>query len=141
MSDTLVLGYDESPSANAALAATIELARELKANVIVVFGYYISPLGGQGAPDLRAALERLGEHALGRAVADLEAAGISATTRLLGHRPADAILDVAKETDARMIVVGTEGENPITGAFLGSVVLKLVQRSKLPLVVVPTTEP
>ena len=141
MSGTLVLGYDESASANAALAATIGLAGELKASVVVVFGYYVSPLGGQGGPDLRAALERVGEHALRRAVADLEAAGVSVTTRLVGHRPADAILDVARETDARMIVVGTEGENPITGAFLGSVVLKLIQRSKLPLVVVPTIEP
>ena len=141
MSGSLVLGYDESASANAALAATIGLASELKASVVVVFGYYVSPLGGQGGSDLRASLERVGEHALRRAVSDLEAAGISVTTRLVAHRPADAILDVARETDARMIVVGTEGENPLTGAFLGSVVLKLIHRSKLPLVVVPTIEP
>ena len=36
-----------------------------------------------------------------------------------------------------MIVVGTVGENPITGAILGSVVLRLVQRSPLPVLVVP----
>jgi nucleotide-binding universal stress UspA family protein len=140
VSGPLVLGYDESPSANAALTATIGLAGELKSSVVVVFGYYVSPLGGQGGPDLRAALERVGEHALQRAVADLEAAGVTVTARLVGHRPADAILEVAREAGARMIVVGTEGENPITGAFLGSVVLKLVQRSTLPLLVVPTTQ-
>ena len=38
------------------------------------------------------------------------------------------------------IAVGTVGENPISGAILGSVVLKLVQRSSIPLLVVPTDE-
>ena len=47
---------------------------------------------------------------------------------------------VAKELDASTIVVGTVGENPISGALLGSVVLKLVQKSSTPLLVVPTTD-
>lgn len=136
MSTPLVLGYDESPSANAALAATTELARDLKTKVVVVFGYYVTPLGGGGGSDVAAALEKLGKHALGLAVADLEAAGIEVESRLVAHRPADAILQVAEEVAARMIVVGTVGENPITGVVLGSVVLKLVQRSPFPLLVV-----
>jgi nucleotide-binding universal stress UspA family protein len=139
MSRTLVLGYDDSPSANAALAKTIELAGPLDAEVVAVFGFHISALGGPGAPDFRAELEKLGTRALNRAVSDLEAAGVTVSTRLLEHKPADAILAVAEEVGASLIVVGTEGENPITGAVLGSVVLKLVQRSKVPLLVVPVT--
>ena len=138
MSGTLVLGYDDSPSANAAMAKAIELAQELDADVVAVFGYHVSPLGGQGAPDFRDALQKIGNRALARATDDLGAAGVRVTTRLVEHRPADALLQVAEETGARLIVVGTEGENPISGAFLGSVVLKLVQRSSVPLVVVPT---
>jgi nucleotide-binding universal stress UspA family protein len=140
MNDPLVLGYDESPSANAALKAAIALAAELKTSVVVVFGYYISPLGGTGGGTLREALERMGEHALQRALSELEAAGITAETRLLGQRPADAILEVARDVGARMIIVGTVGENPISGAILGSVVLRLVQRSTLPLLVIPTDD-
>jgi nucleotide-binding universal stress UspA family protein len=138
MSRTLVLGYDDSPSANAALAKTIELAGALGAEVTAVFGFHVTALGGPGGPDFRAELEKLGNRALHRAVTDLEAAGVPVTTRLVEHKPADAILAVAEEVGADLIVVGTEGENPITGAVLGSVVLKLVQRSKLPLLVVPT---
>lgn len=140
MNGPLVLGYDESPSANAALTATVELAAELKTSVVVVFGYYISPLGGPGGGPLREALERMGEHALQRALTELTTAGITAESRLLGQRPADAILEVANDVGARMIIVGTVGENPITGAILGSVVLRLVQRSTLPLLVIPTDE-
>ena len=47
---------------------------------------------------------------------------------------------VADELDASTIVVGTVGENPISGAILGSVVLKLVQRASSPLLIVPTRE-
>ena len=36
-----------------------------------------------------------------------------------------------------MIAVGTQGEHPITGAFLGSVPHKLLHVSTLPVLVVP----
>jgi hypothetical protein len=47
MPETIVLGYDESPSADASLKAAMRLAPTLDARVVVVFGYYISPLGGR----------------------------------------------------------------------------------------------
>ncbi len=141
MSEILVLGYDGSTSANAALERTIEMAPRLGAEVVAVFAYYITPLGGgEASHDYREALEQVGRHELARAVTDLEAAGIPTSTRLEQGKPADAILAVAEELGASVIVVGTVGENPITGAFLGSVVLKLVQRSSIPLLVVPTRE-
>jgi nucleotide-binding universal stress UspA family protein len=140
VSGPIVLGYDGSQSANAALAETIDLARQLGSKVVVVFGYYITPLGGQGGDDVREALESVGKHALARAEADLGAAGIEFESRLVPHKPADAILDVAKDVGADLIAVGTVGENPITGALLGSVVLRLIQRSSLPMLVVPAPE-
>ena len=137
---TIVLGYDGSPSANAALAKAIELAPALGASVVVVFGFYISPLAGGDVHDFKERLESIGSHEVDRAVADLAAAGIEASSRIVSLRPADAILGVAEEVGAELIVVGTVGEGPISGALLGSVVLKLVQKSSLPLLVVPTQE-
>jgi nucleotide-binding universal stress UspA family protein len=137
---TLVLGYDGSPSANAALAKTIELAPTLGSSVVVVFGYYLSPLGGGDVHDYKERLETHAKHEVGRAVADLEAGGIETLVRIVSAKPADAILAVAEEVGANLIVVGTVGESPISGALLGSVVLKLVQRSSIPLLVVPTQE-
>jgi nucleotide-binding universal stress UspA family protein len=121
----IVLGYDGSRPANAALAKVIELAPALGAPVVVVFR------------DYKERLERLGSHEVTRAVADLESAGVEATPRLVSAKPADALVDVARETAAQLIVVGSEGESPLAGAILGSVVLRLVQRSPLPLLVVP----
>lgn len=136
----LVLGYDGSPSANAALAKVVELAPRLELDVTVVFGYYISPLGGGDMKDYHDALVRVGEHELERARADLEAADVRVETRLVSDRAADAILAVAEEVDASLVVVGTVGESPLTGAILGSAVLKLVQRCRRPLLVVPVDD-
>ena len=137
---TLVLGYDASSSANAALAEAIDLGRATGAKVVVVFGFYVSPLGGGDVRDFKAEVERVGNHAISRAVADLEAAGIETESRIASGKPADVLVQVAQEVGADAIVVGTVGESPISGAILGSVVLRLVQRSPVPILVVPTSE-
>ena len=140
MSVTMVLGYDGSDSADAALEQTIIRATQRLANVVVVFGFYVTPWGGTGGGSIREAMEEVGSNALSRAVADLEAAGIETSSRLVEAKPADALIQVAEEVGADTIVVGTVGENPISGALMGSVVLRLVQRSKIPLLVVPATD-
>jgi nucleotide-binding universal stress UspA family protein len=140
MSTTLVLGYDESPSANGALAVALRVAPAVGAKVVVVFGSHINPLGGLQDGSIREALDTVGQHAVGRAVADLKAAGVEVDSRIAPGRPADALIDVAREVGADAIIVGTVGENPITGALLGSVVLRLVQRSPIPVLVVPVAE-
>jgi nucleotide-binding universal stress UspA family protein len=140
VSSTLVLGYDASPSADAALQQTVARARQSGAKVVVVFGFYVTPWGGTGGGSIREAMQGVGSEALERAVADLEAAGVEVSARLVEGRPADALILVADEVGAETIVVGTVGENPISGAFLGSVVLRLVQRSTVPVLVVPSRE-
>lgn len=140
MSGTIVLGYDGSESANAALQETIVRAKQRGANVVVVFGFYVTPWGGTGEGSIREAMERVGSNALERAVSDLEAAEVEVSWRMVEAKPADALIQVAEEVGADTIAVGTVGENPISGALLGSVVLRLVQRSRIPLLVVPATE-
>ncbi len=140
MSTTIVLGYDASESANAALEQTIVRAKQSNAAVVVVFGYYVTPWGGTGEGSVREAMQRVGSHAIERAVADLEAAEVEVSWRLVEAKPADALIQVAEEVGADTIVVGTVGENPISGALLGSVVLRLVQRSRIPVLVVRVPE-
>ena len=88
--------------------------------------------------DYKSALEKVGTEAVDEAVSRLEGDGIKVSSRLVSAKPADAIMDVAQEEGARLVAVGTVGEGPITGAILGSVVLKLVQRCPVPMLVVPT---
>jgi nucleotide-binding universal stress UspA family protein len=72
-----------------------------------------------------------------RAVAKAAEAGVSAEAVLVPKRPADALLSLAAERNARMIVVGSASERPIAGFILGSVPHKLVHRATVPVLVVP----
>jgi nucleotide-binding universal stress UspA family protein len=51
------------------------------------------------------------------------------------HAP-QALITTAEKHDARMIVVGSHGENPLKGAIIGSTAYKLVQLSEVPVLVV-----
>ena len=92
MSPTFVVGYDASPSADAALRQTIARARERNGDVVAVFGYYITPWGGTGEGSIREAMESVGADALEQAMSALDDAGIPATKRLVEGKPADAVL-------------------------------------------------
>ena len=50
---------------------------------------------------------------------------------------ASAILKVAEEQHADLIVVGSRGEGGIVGTLVGSTALGLVHRSKVPLLIIP----
>ena len=66
-------------------------------------------------------------------------ASVSVAVELVDDRPAEeAILRVADEYDALMVVVGATGRGPISGSLLGSVTYQVVHRSTRPVVVVPT---
>jgi nucleotide-binding universal stress UspA family protein len=52
--------------------------------------------------------------------------------------PANGLVQLAGERDARVIVVGTGGESPIRGALLGSTAHKLLHVSDRPVLVVPS---
>jgi nucleotide-binding universal stress UspA family protein len=59
-------------------------------------------------------------------------------TRLLrGSDPAGALITYAEETETDLIVLGTNGENALKRAFLGSVSSAMVRRAAFPLLLVP----
>jgi nucleotide-binding universal stress UspA family protein len=133
----VVLGYDGSDEAKAALDETIRLFTGTGTEVVVVFAYDISPLV---VGDFTSELERVADQETRRAIADLEAAGIEAAALHVHGKPADAIIEAALETAARMVVVGSSKRGPLASAVLGPVVLSLAQRSPVPLLVVPVPD-
>jgi nucleotide-binding universal stress UspA family protein len=72
------------------------------------------------------------------ALAAIRAAGVGdCEAAVVDARPTDALLKLAADRGARMIVVGTHGEHPLAGAVLGSVPHKLLHLSDVPVLVVP----
>ncbi len=137
---TIVLGYDESPGSEQALRVAVEVATRFGEPLRLVYG--VAPPGGLGE-EFKAhkeALLELGRKATGRALAYAESAGVEASVELVSAKPAEALIRIADECDASVIVVGTSGESPIRSAMLGSTPHKLLQLSSRPVLCVPSTE-
>jgi nucleotide-binding universal stress UspA family protein len=136
MASTLVLGYDGSDCAKAALEAAVDSAKAFGDRIVVAFGAGVFPIG-EGSDHLRL-VRKMGADWANEAVAAIQAAGVTdVETAVIDARPAEALLKVAADRGARMIVVGTHGEHPLTGAVLGSVPHKLLHLSQVPVLVVP----
>jgi nucleotide-binding universal stress UspA family protein len=133
---TIVLGYDGSEGARRALKVTAELARGLGDEVIAAFGYAQYAPGGE-TRDHELAVADLAQGRLTEAVDELSAAGVTAQALLVHENVPDALLEVAHQRQARMIVVGAAAQHPIVGALLGSTAYKLVNRADVPVLVVP----
>src|ERR1700683_3431594 len=141
MAGDIVLGYDGSEGSKAALRVAVTVAKAYDAPLTVVFGYEPNPMGGETS-DYKDQLEKIGKGHLDPAVA--EAKAIDPTVRVepivAALRPVESLLEASLEREARVIVVGGSGERPIVGAILGSVPHKLLHRSTVPVLVVPTPE-
>jgi nucleotide-binding universal stress UspA family protein len=138
---TIVVGVDGSNCSDAAVEKALELAGGLGDTLVVVYAVE-PPFRGVGDEweESQAALEELGAPIVEQAVARAREAGVSVEATLVPRRPAEALLAVAEERSARLIVVGTASERPLTGVILGSVPHKLVHRSSIPVLVVPVPD-
>jgi nucleotide-binding universal stress UspA family protein len=135
----LVVGYDGSDCAKAALDAALGLARAAGDDVVVAFGY--DPGGpGEEYRATRDAVRAVGERVTAEAVERARAAGTEVEVSLVEARPTEALVKLADQLGARAIVVGSHGEHPIKGALLGSVAYKLLHLSERPVLVVPVPE-
>jgi nucleotide-binding universal stress UspA family protein len=137
---TIVVGYDGSAGAAAALETAIELATIEAARIILVFAYEIPAAYGGETGDYRRAVRDRAEAATAKVVPRLEESGVEFDVELVPERPAVGLVHIAEQTGASMIVVGTNGEHPIKGVVLGSVAHKLLHVSHVPVLVVPIVE-
>lgn len=136
MSAGVIIGYDGSDCAKEALRVAVEVGRAYGEPVTVAFGYQVSPVGGE-VHDYHLALRDLATKRLqeAKALVGDDAGQIEAV--IVEDAPAAALVQLAAERDARLIVVGTRGERPLHGALLGSTPHKLLQLSDRPVLVVP----
>jgi nucleotide-binding universal stress UspA family protein len=139
MSSGIVVGYDGSEYAKAAVRMALDLARAFGGEkVIVAFGYELSPVGGE-LHDYHLALKDMAKQRLAEATSLASQDGADVEGVVVERDPAHGLVELADQRDARLIVVGTRGESAILGALLGSTPHKLLQVSDRPVVVVPST--
>lgn len=119
---TIVVAYDETEPAKRALARAADLAQAFEAKLVVTS---VAPLGaagprGGGPVDPVDPPERHREE-LEHAQAFLQERGLEAELQAGVGDPADAIVALAEERSADLIVVGTREPGLIDRLFKGSV--------------------
>ena len=137
---SIVVGYDGSACGEAALAEALRIAPALGAEVTVVFGYAPPGLWGGEIVEHEEAIEELGEKVMDRAREQAVEAGTEIRQELVAKHAVEALLDVAEERKAEMIVVGSFGEPPLKGFILGATTNKLLHLTDRPVLVVPAEE-
>jgi nucleotide-binding universal stress UspA family protein len=136
MSSGIIVGYDGSESAKAALSTAIELAQAYGEKVVVAFAYDLNPVAGE-LHDYHAALKELATKRLTEATTLVADTHVDIDAVIVEQAPAAALVALADERDARLIVVGSRGERWIKEVLLGSTPLKLLHLSDRPVLVVP----
>lgn len=136
---TIVVGYDGSDSARAALLFAARQAGS-RGQVFIVHAYELPPdfLGWPNYDSLLAERRARAQATLDELPLDSgELAGPQYTIELIGGPPAEAIADVARVRNADEIVVGARGLGRMR-ALLGSVSHELLHLADRPVVVIPT---
>jgi len=147
MFGSIVVGTDGSDTAGEAVRQASELARTVGASVHLVSAY--EPVSNQRQREERQeapgdlewmvnAREDV-EATLREASGSLEDAGVSVDTYAREGDPADAILDVAEEKTADLIVVGNKGMTGAKRFLLGSVPNKISHHAPCSVMIIRTT--
>ena len=140
MSKSIVLGYDGTEGGHAALEEALRVAEEIGGDIVAVYAYDKVISGGESR-DLDEIIQARGDALLAEASARAGEVGISCATQYAEGRPAEALVAVADQRNARFIVVGSFGERPLKGALLGSTPYKLMQLSERPIIVARAADP
>jgi nucleotide-binding universal stress UspA family protein len=122
----LVVAYDFSDPARRAFELAVFMGRQLKAEVHVVTVLDARESDASAAnkelEDLRQLLDR-------RTCGTVKTDDISVRCHALSGHPAEAIVGLARELDAPLILCGTTGKGAVARTLLGSVSHELVHKS------------
>ncbi len=138
MSGPIILGYDGSEGAKAALAEAVGLAKALDVPIRLAFGYEPAAFYAGEPTGQRDAIEEIGTKTLeeGLALAKSTDASVEVAAETVAGRPAASLIAMAERDHARMIVVGHHGGGTVRGAIMGSVTFKVLHDAPCPVLVV-----
>ena len=137
MIERIVVGTDGSETASEAVRQAAELASALGAQVHLLSAY----THGMGDTAELQSDYQPGDAArrvMDEAMATVEGAGVTAVSHVGDTDPAEALMGLADEIDAGLIIVGNKG---MRGArrFLGSVANAVSHNATCAVMIIPTT--
>jgi nucleotide-binding universal stress UspA family protein len=147
MFDRIVVGTDGSETATEAVATAVELAKLSKAKLEIVSAYEPIPQsrireeseGISGDVSYSVNPREDVQFVLDKAAAVAKKAKVDVVTHPREGDPADAILDVAEENDADLVMIGNKGMTGARRFLLGSVPNKISHHAPCDVWIVKTT--
>lgn len=147
MSESIVVGTDGSDTAERAVDEAVRLAKALGAEVHIVSAY--TPVRDAkivGAPEGAAKVwaplpDTFVNATLEQAAAKVRASGVKIETHARQMDPADALLKVAADVGASLIVVGSQGMHGAKRLTLGNVPNKVSHKARCNVLIVSTDVP
>lgn len=90
---------------------------------------------------IAAAAVEAGEHLMAPSAALLDAAGVGYSMEVVLGEPGTALVDLAEQINADMVMLGARGMGAIESALVGSVSKAVISRCSKPVMVVRVPEP
>ncbi|MDT8408752.1 MAG: universal stress protein [Wenzhouxiangellaceae bacterium] len=142
--ERLLVGIDDSECADRAVEVAARQARDGNAKLLVCYVIAWSPFTFS-TPEENAQRHRRREEELEIArrkileprISELRGSGLQVEGFARHGHAARTLLQLAKEHEADMIVVGRAGDNPLKSKIFGGTAGALVQSSPIPVLVVP----
>jgi nucleotide-binding universal stress UspA family protein len=138
--ETIVVGTDGSPNADAAVRRATLIAKGIGARLRLVAAFSDGPSFSESirssAKRDRIDLSEVAEGLLARVREEVAAQGVEVDTEARGGDPAHVLVDIAQEQKASMIIVGARGLTGFQRFLLGSVSSKLSHHAPCSLMIV-----
>jgi nucleotide-binding universal stress UspA family protein len=135
----ILVPTDFGDAAGKALDVAVDLAKKYSASITLLHVYEIPVYPYPGALvdfDFVTPIREAAQKELASAFDALKLRGVEARAELLYGVPWSAILEVAENGKADLIVIGTHGRRGVMHALLGSVAEKVVRLSPVPVLTV-----
>ena len=141
--DSIVVGVDGSKGAIVATRWAATQAHQRGARVIAVYAIPRTELWSMSAVQINIdkVLAEFRDLLDGQWTAPLRRADVEYTTQVVRGDPATELLRAAKRANASMLVVGSKSHGALADMIVGGTVHKVINRSTLPVVVVPASPP
>jgi nucleotide-binding universal stress UspA family protein len=135
MPGPILVGYDGTGGAKAALAEALRLAGPLGAEIVLGFAYHATALGGN-PHEMNDLLRDRGRTVMEEALQQMKAAGVAGRGELVNDKPAEGLADLAASEGAQMVIVGSYSEPPLKALIVGSTPLRLPHVTDVPVLIV-----
>jgi nucleotide-binding universal stress UspA family protein len=135
---TILVATDFSPMSEHAFHFAGALARDYGARLIAL---HVARLAAAVYAETAMFSEENDLSAAHEALYALKVPGVALEYRLVEGEPAATVVEVARETDANLIVMGTHGRGGIARVLMGSVAEDVLRNASCPVMTIKGTVP